>query len=167
MHWTQAWLASTCLNGGIFWFTVRYKECCLWRFRGTDCLRLQVDWMYLRRMLRKLVERNGLLQFWPSKAVIVQRFPKRCYILCSSLPFTLPTKTIVSQPEDGSSTSFRKLGQSLARQFETPINKRLTYTKLRPRKPEKLYKWPYHWTYWMSYCGRQMALIVWSGVAKQ
>ena len=111
--------------------------------------------------------REGLLQFWPSKAVIGQSFPKLCYIFCSSLPFTLPTKTIVSQPEDGSSTSFRKLGQSLAIQFETAINKTLTYTKLRPWKPEKLCKWPYHWTYCMSYWGRQMALIVWSGVVKQ
>ena len=58
LHCAQTWRVSTCLNRGLIWFTLPYKEGYLWLFGGTDCLRLQVDWMSLRWVLRKLVEMN-------------------------------------------------------------------------------------------------------------
>jgi hypothetical protein len=122
--------------------------------------------------MRKLVERNvwiyrkeycnfSLPKLWLSKISpnfnIYSAVPFR--LLRPRKPYWVNLKTEAVRPSE-------TLGQSLATVCKS--NRwNVTYKQLRAWSLEKLYKWPFHRTYFMSYCGRQVALSVWSEVAKE
>ena len=99
---------------------------------------------------------------------LVKIFPN--FAIQSAVPFPLlrpPEPEWVNLKTDPVRPS-ETLEQFLATHFETPIDRGLTYKQLQLWKLENfLCKWTFHCTYCMSYCGRQVALTVWSEVTKE
>jgi hypothetical protein len=122
--------------------------------------------MCLRRMVRKLVERN--LPFIQEEFILLigQNFPNFLLLL----PFaTAPTWTRLSQPEDGVSVFCRNASRSLHHTVWNCLSdKQPTFELLQVWKPENLlYKWTLHRTYCMSHCGRHVALTLWNELANE
>ena len=146
VHCAQTWRSSTCLNGSIFWFTVPYKDGCLWRFGGTYCLHFQVEyiwggWSGNRKRGTFCLYRKDCCNFGLPKLWLAKIFPN--FAIQSAVPFPLlrspepdwlNLKTKAVRPSE-------TLEQSLATHFETPIDRILTYKELQLWKPENfLYK---------------------------
>ena len=109
---------------GHFWFTLLYKEGYLWRFGGTYCLRLQIDWICPRRMLRKLAEKLVVCtgRIYTSEWPKFQQFPIQSTYSFHLLQHSHKPDWVSLKTQSAYSTVTS--AKALAAQFETvcPIN---------------------------------------------